>query len=133
LEGSIVNQIELSGFDTEKESEKFRKKLKSLKSIFNLSKINKSLSFIAEDASWKVKEDFSLVYLFLTEDTYPEKEIQALAGFYNELNIQHLVISPSGAGRIIHYDYTSGVLTGKIEQDGSIAHMLGDLIHGGFQ
>jgi len=50
LEGSIVNQIEISGFKTEKEAEKFKKKLKTLKTPFRIT------GFESEEASWKMKE-----------------------------------------------------------------------------
>jgi len=133
LEGSVVNQIEISGFENEKDSAKFRKKLKSLKSVFTLSKVDKTLSFIAEEANWKMKEDYSLVYLFITEDSHPESEILSLAKLYSLLRIQHLVISPSEEGLMIHYLYSKGALIKKTEHSGAMVYMLGDLIKGGFE
>lgn len=133
MEGSIVNQVEITGFENQKESEKFRKKLKSLKSVFNLTKADKSLTFIAEEASWKEKEDHSLVYLFLTDDSSPQKEILTLAEIYNNLRIQHLIISPSGEGEMIHFVYSCGEIIEETHHKGALAHMLGDLIQGGFQ
>lgn len=132
LEGSIVNQIEISGFTDEKKAVKFRKKIKSIKSIFNLSRIDKSISFAAEEASWKLKDDFSLVYLFLTEDFYPEEEIAALSSSLEELSVRHLVLSPSGEGLVLYFHYGNGVLEEKTEVKGDAAHMLGDLVKGGF-
>lgn len=133
MEGSIINQVEISGFLTEKEAEIFRKKLKSLKSVFHLSKMDKSLQFQAEDASWKLKEDFSLVYLFLTEDFYPGDEISSLSQLKNTLSIRHLIISPSGEGDIIFFQYDNGSLSDKTEVSGGTAQMMGDLVKGGFQ
>jgi len=133
LEGSIVNQIEISGFADNKEAEKFRKKIKSLKSVFNLSKISKNIDFIADECSWKMKDDFSLVYLFITEDSFPEEMIRAMAEKLENYNIQHLVIAPSGEGIIYHYTFTSGRLALKNEVKGNMAIMMGDLIKGGFQ
>ncbi len=133
MEGSIINQVEISGFLTEKEAEKFRKKIKSFKSVFHLSKMDKTLQFLPEEASWKMKEDFSLVYLFLTDDTYPEKEISSLSQVEKSLSIRHLIISPSGEGDIIFYDYENGNLSEKKEVKGGTAQMLGDLVKGGFK
>jgi hypothetical protein len=133
MEGSIVNQIEISGFSSKEESEKFRKKIKSIKSIFNLSKINKSLSFAAIEGSLKIKDDFSLVYIFITENSFPEEEIQILAEEKKELNIQHMIIAPSEAGNVMYISYSYGELYERKEVVGGMAKMLGDLILGGFQ
>lgn len=125
MEGSIVNQIEISGFKTEKEAEKFKKKLKTLKTPFRIT------GFESEEASWKMKEDFSLVYLFITEDIYPLEQIKSFAFANKELEIQHLVLSPSGCGEMIHYSYSAG--SEEItEYSGPALLMLGDLIKGGF-
>lgn len=133
MKGSIVNQVEISGFSEQKEVEIFRKKIKSLKSVFNLHKLDKSLHFQTEEASWKMKDDFSLIYLFLTEDSYPEEEITNVSRLNNQLTIKHLIISPSGEGNMIYFKYEQGVLSDKREVKGSVAHMLGDLVNGGFQ
>lgn len=133
MEGSIINQLEISGFSTEKESVKFRKTIKSLKSAFNLSKLDKTLEFQAEEASWKMKDDFSLVYLFLTDDSYPEKDISSLAKMKENLSFRQLVISPSGEGDILYYHYENGSLSEKKEMKGGAAQMFGDLVQGGFQ
>lgn len=132
MEGTIVNQIEISGFEDEKSSDKFRKKLKSLKSRFNLKSFDKSMSFSAEEASWKSKEDHSLIYLFLTEDSHPDKEIARLAELNPLLEIQHLIISPAGCGEILLRQYKGETLKEETFS-GSLAHMLGDLIQGGFR
>jgi len=133
LEGSIVNQIEIRGFADNKEAVKFRKKIKSLKSVFDLSNIDKSLDFTADECSWKMKDDFSLVYLFLTEDSFPEEMICSMAGKLETYHIQYMVIAPSGEGVIYHYSYSNGKLILKKEVKGNMAIMMGDLIKGGFQ
>ena len=133
MEGSIVNQIEISGFSDEKEAQQFRKKIKSLKSNFNLKKISSNIDFIAEEASWKIKDDNSLVFLFITEDFSPENEIKNLSELLPNLKLQHLVISPSGSGLLKHLSYENGELVYKNEVEGSLSQMLGDLIKGGFQ
>lgn len=133
LKGSIVNQIKIKGFADQKDSDKFRKKIKSLKSIFHLSKIDKSINFYADEASWKMKDDFSLIYLFLTEDSFPEEEISALSRLKKDLSISHLVIAPSEEGLMLYYHYENSELLEKTEVKGGTAHMLGDLIQGGFQ
>jgi hypothetical protein len=126
LEGSILNQVEIAGFKSEKEAGAFRRKLKSLNSLFKVK------GFKAEEASWKMKDDFSLVYLFITEDSYPREEIKSLIGDHGSLEVQHLVLSPSGCGEMIHHLYSSG--TEEIsEYSGPALLMLGDLIKGGFQ
>lgn len=132
MEGTIVNQVEISGFEEEKSSEKFRKKLKSFKAVFNLKSYDKSFSFIAEEASWKMKENHSLVYLFLTEDSHPGEELSRLAALNPALEIQHLLISPSGCGEVLYRTY-KGESVEEESYSGSLAHMLGDLIQGGFQ
>ncbi|MBB6478777.1 hypothetical protein [Spirochaeta isovalerica] len=125
MEGTIVNQVEISGFENEKDAEKFRKKLKSFKSLFTLP------GFKAQDASFKLKDDFSLIYLFLTEDEYPEAEIKQLFEENDSLEIQHLVISPTGCGEMLHFFYSrEGHET--TEYSGPAILMLGDLIQGGF-
>lgn len=126
MEGSIVNQVEISGFADEKEAVRFRKKLKSFKSAFSLP------SFKADEASWKIKENHSLVYLFLTEDSFPEEAIGSLAAENENLEIQHLLISPSGCGEMMHFHYR-GKEVEKSEFSGEAVLMLGDLIKGGFQ
>ncbi|RQW05914.1 MAG: hypothetical protein EH225_04000 [Calditrichaeota bacterium] len=125
MEGTIVNQVEISGFESEKDSEKFRKKLKTLKSAFSLT------GFRAEEASFKIKDDFSLVYLFLTEDEYPEKEIRHLQEENSTLEIQHLIISPTGCGEMLHFIYSKDGAE-VTEYSGPAILMLGDLIQGGF-
>jgi len=126
LEGAIVNQVEISGFESEKESLRFRKKMKSFKSLFSLP------GFTADEASFKMKEDFSLVYLFLTEDTYPEVEIKKLQSENPSLEIQHLVISPSDCGEMLHFHYGNG--HDEVNSfHGAAINMLGDLIQGGFR
>jgi hypothetical protein len=133
LEGSVVNQIEISGFKNLVEAEKFRKKIKSMKSVFNISKIDKHIEFQAEEASYKIKDDHSLVYLFLTENSYPEHELCDLSGIMKNLSINHLIIAPSGEGVLIFFRYEMGQIIEKTEMKGSVAHMLGDLIQGGFK
>lgn len=125
MEGTVVNQLEISGFENEKDALKFIKKLKSLKSVFSIP------GFKAEEASFKMKEDYSLIYLFLTEDGYPEKEIKTFNENNPTLQIQHLVISPTGCGEMIHYLY-AGEEIEATEYSGPAILMLGDLIKGGF-
>lgn len=132
MEGSVVNQIEIRGFSDENDSASFRKKLKSLKSKFNLPSLDKSLSFSAEEASWKEKEDHSLVFLFITEDSNPGSEIAKMACLYPNLEIDHLVIAPSGCGEVILTHY-KGESEEHQEFGSELAQMLGDLIQGGFQ
>lgn len=132
MDGSIVNQIEISGFSDAKESARMRKKLKTLKSVFNLSAVDKKIGFTAQEASWKEKDDHSLVYLFLTEDSFPREEVRMFAELFGNLEIQHLAISPSGCGEMIHLVYSAGEVS-ETSYGGSVVHMLGDLIKGGFQ
>ncbi|MBI9096870.1 MAG: hypothetical protein JEY91_00260 [Spirochaetaceae bacterium] len=132
MEGTVVNQIEIKGFSDDKKSEKFRKQIKSLRSVFHLSQMDKNLDFAAADASWKKKDDHSLVYLFLTEGFSPESEICSLAELYPHLEIHHMIISPNGKGLLLYFRYSGGKLSEKTEQTGSVVHMLGDLIKGGF-
>ena len=133
LEGSIVNQIEINGFSNEKEATEFSRKLKSSKTVFNLSKIDKTLNFAADEASWKMKDDYSLLYLFITEDSFPEEDIFSFAAMNENLNFQHLVISPSGTGLLIYISYSGGKQIERKEIPGGTALMLGDLIKGGYQ
>ena len=133
MEGSVVNQIEISGFIDDKESEKFRKKIKSLKSVFTLSKIDKSINFTAEEASWKNKEKHNLVYLFLTEDSSPENELLEVSRLNRSLLIKHLMISPSGGGKLIFQSYSEGHQVERRLFEGPAVQMLGDLIKGGFK
>ncbi len=132
IKGSVVNQIEISGFPNEKEALKFRRSIKSSKSIFDLSKIDKSICFLAQNASWKIKENYNLIYLFITEEIYPEEEIKIITETFQELNIQHLIISPGGEGILIHNEYSTGLLKNETILSGRTAKMLGDLIQGGF-
>jgi len=132
VEGSIINQIEISGFNNEKEAKKFQKRIKSFKSVFNLNKIDKSINFLAEEASWKIKEDFSIVYLFITEETFPEDKICKLSKFLKNLNFEYLIISPSQIGHLIFLNYCKGLVLEKKEIFGKSVKMLGDLIKGGF-
>lgn len=132
MEGSIVNQIEITGFNDENDVKDLRKRLKSFKTPFSLHSLDRTLNFKAEEASWKEKDNHSLVYLFLTEDSHPGEEISKMAKLFPDLEIRHLVISPSGCGEVILNIY-HGSDTENHEYSGTLAKMLGDLVQGGFQ
>lgn len=132
MEGSVVNQIEILGFEDEKSLQRFRKKLKSLKSHFNLTSLGKDFSFVAEEASIKVKDSKSLTYLFISEEIHPADEIKKMAELYSDLEILHLIIAPSGEGYMCLKTYKEG--NSQVEEvRGSIPHMIGSLLQGGFQ
>lgn len=133
MEGTIVNQVEISGFDSDKDAEKFRKKIKTLNSVFSLFKIDKAIDFSAEEASWKNKEKHTIVYLFLTEDSSPEKELLEVTRLKRSLLIKHLMISPSGGGKLIFRSYSDGHQVEQNSLEGPAVQMLGDLIKGGFK
>lgn len=132
MQGSIVNQVEISGFKENKDLVRFRKNLKSFKSNFNLKSYDKKFSFIAEEATWKEKDDNCLIYLFITEDSHPGEEIKQLAQENDSLTFKHLIISPADEG-VVYCRILNGNDVEENIYPGDLAKMLGNLIQGGFQ